>query len=363
MTLPMLAHRLVAFCLAGTAVAQGTVTVPASALNRDGGTSVLGAGFVRACRVQLLFGTSHLGGMSGRDITAVRFRRDGTSLEHTAGRASLTVSVSASSSLDVRSPSAVFADNHRTPPTVVFQGLLALPFSPGLTNPNAATWITPHAVTVPFAVPYRYAGGSLCVDMEGAQDPSAPSSWWPLDAELDFDRGTSTPFGQGCGPIASQARQMAHVDPNFLRVGSTPRFVGIGQPGSPAFLFLSAQDLTPGIELTFLGAPGCFVYVTPDTSLGTLVGPGFSGGRPGGAHVELTLPAQPGLLGAVIYSQWAMLAGSSLTTTNALRMQLGATASSLDGAVVVSKPATGAVMATNGRVDIASMAVVQFDYR
>lgn len=69
------------------------------------------------------------------------------------------------------------------------------------------------------------------------------------------------------------------------------------------------------------------------------------------------------MLGATLYAQWAILAGAALTTTNALQLQLAATASSLDGSVAVSKPGGGATLPTTGAVNVAKMPVVQFDYQ
>ena len=79
--------------------------------------------------------------------------------------------------------------------------------------------------------------------------------------------------------------------------------------------------------------------------------------------MEITLPTQAGMVGATLYAQWAILAGARLTTTNALRIKLAATAGPLDGSVVVSKGGSGATLPASGAVDVATMAVVQVDYR
>ncbi len=359
----MLLHHLTTIALAGAVLAQGTVTIPSGVVNRDGSSSLVAAGFVRPLRQQLLFGSSHLAGLAGRDLAAIRLRRDGFPVEQFAGRVDLTVMLSASPLLDVTAPSQTFAGNHRVPPTTVFQGSVALPYSPRLAHQHAATWTTPDAVTIPFAAPFRYATGALCVQLDGVPDASSPSTRWQIDAEHDRAGGIAIPIGRGCGPVAAQASQTAATEPSLLRVGSTSRFLGIGQPTSPAFFFLGAQALTPGVELTFLGAPGCFVYVVPVVSLAATVGVGIGNGRPGGATLEIPLPAQTGMLGATMYAQWAVLAGSALTTTNGLQLQLAASVSPLDGAVVVSKPATGATLPSSGYVDTATMAVVQFDHQ
>ena len=171
----MLVARLVAVALTGAVCAQGTLTVPAAVTNRDGTSSLVGAGFVDARRQQFLFGPTHLATVAGRDLTALRLRRDGFVVEQAAGRVNLTVTASASTLLDARAPSPVFAENHLAPPTTLFQGVLDLPFSPRLPHAHAATWVTPDAITIPFAMPFRYAAGTLCVQLDGTPDATAPS--------------------------------------------------------------------------------------------------------------------------------------------------------------------------------------------
>ncbi len=359
----MHAPFLIALALAACATGQQVITIPAGAIGRDGTGLLAGAGFEQPLREQFLFGATHLTGLVNRDLLALRMRRDGTPVEQKAGQLDLTLTVSASNLLDVRSPSPVFADNHRVPATTVFQGLVSLPHSLPLAHRHAATWSTPDAVTVPFAAPFRYLGGALCVQLDGVPRATLSSPWWPVDGERDLGTGVVTTIGQGCGPVAAIASRSAGVEARMLRVGSTPRFTALGQPGNPAFLFLSSQVLSPGVDLSFLGAPGCFVYVVPDTSIAAMVGRQIPGTIAGGASIEVTLPTLSGLLGATLHTQWAVLAGTRLTTTNALTLQLGADASSLDGAVVISKPASASMLPLAGTVDTATMAVVQFDYR
>jgi len=402
-----------------------TITVPAALATTDGAGLLEAAGFTRAMRQQFLIGPSHLVAARGRELVALRFRRDGHPVEHVPGSLNLTVRLSASTSLDARRPEASFVGNHRSPPVLVFQGPLSVPRSPRLRDRNAATWASPDAVTIPFATPFLYLGGTLCVELEGVPVSGATSSWWSIDAEQFQTRGAVASIGQGCGETASRVTRMASADARTLVPGSTARFLAFGPPNGMAIMFFATQLVGP-IDLGFLGAPGCNLYVLPVGSVAaSLRNPVAQ--RPGAATLAVQLPGEAHLVGAAFYThrgrgrnqrlgcsrrfaptregprplccwglpgplghgngnvhskrgctpnsramresaalaaQWAELdAGSmTLTTTNAVQCRLANNPSDLDAAVVTGL-ATASGLPPSGRVDVGIMPVVQVDLR
>ena len=355
--------RLVVLLLLATACAQSTLTIPAIAATREGNANILGPGFARLCREQFLFGQLHLTAALGHDLVALRLRRNGSFPDYKAGRAHVTVLLSASPLLDVHAPSPVFAENHHAPPTTVFDGTLDLLDSPRLPRGQAPLWFPPDAVTIPFAIPFRYAGGTLCIQLDGRPDASSPPDWFAIDAERDLARGMAIKVGHGCGPVAPWATSMAGTDEWMLRPGSTPHFVGIGEPHTLAVMFLGAAVMDPGIDLTAVGAPGCNLHVLPLTTIPAIVGRSIGGPRPGGASVQLRMPGQPGMLGATFGVQWAYLSSVGLATSDALAIQLAATASTLDGAVVISRKTLGSAFPEHGTVNVGVIAAVQIEHR
>lgn len=355
--------HLLAVLLVASAAAQSTITIPATATHQEGSGLLPGPGFSGPYREQFLFGPSHLSTAVNHEFVALRLRRNGYFPDYNAGRVHVTVLMSASPLLDVNAPSSIFADNHHTPPTTVFSGPLDLFDSPRLPRGQAPLWVPPDAVTIPFAQPFRYLGGTLCIQVEGRPDATSPADWFAIDAERELVRGNATHVGRGCGPVVNRATTMVATDHWLLRPGSTPRFVGIGEPHTPAVLFLGAAVLHAGVDLTAMGAPGCFAYVMPLATIPAMVGPTIGGTRPGGANVKLSLPGESRMLGASFGAQWAYLSTVGLATSDALAIQLASTVSSLDGAVVLGRTAPGAPFPDQGSVDVGIIAAVQVDHR
>jgi hypothetical protein len=104
------------------------------------------------------------------------------------------------------------------------------------------------------------------------------------------------------------------------------------RPGSMGSLFFAVRDDLLGtlllpLDLTFLGAPGCFLNVSSDPAMGAGAAslPADAAGR---ATIDLGVPTSPTLIGATFYNQYVSLdapAGRSLplTLTNAGRGVLG----------------------------------------
>lgn len=337
-----------------------TVTIPASATVQDGTGILPGPGFDRAGRHQYLLGASHLAAAQDTDLVALRFRREGALPDLKRGSVTMAVIVSASSLLDPRVPSPVFAANHRGSPTTVFQGTVSLPDAPRLVSRHTATWSLPDAVTVPFATPWHYGGGTLCVQVDGAPVVGNTTAWWPIDAERAAG-GTVVTRGQACGALGAQVRQPAAVDPRLLAPGTTVAFTTLAAPASASVLMLSATQIGP-IDLAFLGAPGCQLHVLPETSIPAAAGAALLPGRPGAAAVGLHVPYEGRLVSASFFAQWAVFDGVALATTNALDITLAPGLSALDASVVLGE-ARGSVFPDEGRIDASLMPVLQIDFR
>jgi hypothetical protein len=78
----------------------------------------------------------------------------------------------------------------------------------------------------------------------------------------------------------------------------------------------------PGLDLTFLGMPGCFGYTNADlTSAVFPVAPATSSGT-----VILPIPNTPGLIGLVLSTQsiaFSTATAFGLVASNGLRLELG----------------------------------------
>jgi hypothetical protein len=351
-------HASFVFLMCGSVLAQ-TVTIPALAATRDGTGIVDTFGLERSGRAQILIGAQSLVGTVGRNLTTLRLRRDGARFDLLGGVFQLTLKMSASSALDASAPSARFADNHRVTEVIVFQGEVIAPTSGRLANRNAATWTTADTIDIPFTTPFAYDGGTLCIQLDVMPGSGVLPRWWPLDSERQAG-GIATPRGATCGTLAAQARVPAAVDARSLRVGNTLTFTTLGQPASIAVFMLSAQLIGP-LDLSFLGAPGCFLHVLPDVSLTTSVGAPVVGARPGAAAVSLRMPNEAQFVGAQMYGQWLLVHNLTLATTNAIDVQIAQSANALDGSIVAAAVNAGPLPEV-GHVELA-MPVLQIDHR
>lgn len=232
----MLPRTLSIVIAATTCLAAQTLTVPANAASRDGSGVLDAAGFEHGSRLQVLIGPSHLSSAVGSRLQALRLRRDGARFDLRPGRVSVTLTASASSGLDPTRPSAVFANNHVAPPVELFQGEVALPPAPALANRDGATWQAPDVVTIPFAAPFPYGGGTLCLQLDMVPVDGQASTWWPLDAERSGPAGQALTRGRPCGEAARFSSRPASVDTRTLRIGSTALFASLGVPHSAAVL-------------------------------------------------------------------------------------------------------------------------------
>jgi len=119
-------------------------------------------------------------------------------------------------------------------------------------------------------------------------------------AQPDF-----TLFGAGC-PSNAGGSPLALHNNGLPALGFNMQIeVTQAAPASFAVLLLAAAQIPP-IDLAFLGAPGCLLYMLPDANLG--VGTDASGA----AAITFGVPNNPGLIGADLHTQWVDVAIPSL---------------------------------------------------
>lgn len=343
-------------CLTAALCAQAPVFVPAHAAAAEGDSARMVEGLGHAGRQQILLAASHLASAQGHDLISLSFRRDHTgAFAGDGGEVDLVLRVAAAGR-PVHAPAVDLAAN--APGAVeVFRGRLTLPVA-SATAAASTAWSGDNVVTIPFALPYAYAGGDLCVDLEGTPVGGAPVIWYP-DAVADDVAGVVTPVGFPCGSHTDFGGQRnASVAAAELIPGETPRFNAWGTPGALAFLGLGVGVRSSTIDLGFIGAPGCGLGIDPVVTLPTVVSaPLFDQMTSGLAILSVPLPNQSSLLATHLGAQWFEFAGSSLTTTEALDCRIAARLPNL-GMAVVSQEAGRAAA-----VDLTRAPVLRFGVR
>jgi hypothetical protein len=215
-------------------------------------------------------------------------------------------------------------------------------------------------VTIPFSVPFSYMGGHLCIEIEGAPVTGAVSPWWRIDGEAFLHDAAVTVLGLDCDPKAT-----GFASRDTLLPGGTVRCVGTGPAGAMGVLMLGAATLGSGVDLGFLGAPGCVAHVQPLVSVGTVYAyPGADGY--GSCNLELQLPDDRTLVGGTLLSQWASYPNprnaAALTVSRALALRFASSPSTLAGATVRTGPVAGSLPDV-GQVLPQVMPVLRFSYR
>jgi hypothetical protein len=313
--------------------AQQMHVVPAALANQEGPSSFGVPGPAHsALRIQVIVGASELTPIIGKSLTGLWLRRD-TSWEEALPAASGQVAVRIGHA--ARSPALAepdFAANLPTP-LLVFDGALAVPAAPAVTEGSVA-WSIDQTVRVPFQSPFVYSGGDLAIEFERT---GTASTFWPADGTEDTVSGTVLAVGTTCGPRASMQRT-ADVGPRGLVLGRTATFHLVGTPMAPAWLMIGAGLRAAPIDLTAFGAPGCILHAQPMTTLPTFlssIGDGFAGH--GLTNVDVHLPSDPNLGGAILGAQFLEFGAQGLITSNALLCQLATTGPSLPMAAIVSR--------------------------
>lgn len=353
----LLARLLLPLALApflSAATPQDHLAIPAQAADSEAAARRWLAGGSRAMCQQVLVGAAHLGPIAGRELTGIALRRDTD--DRTArggGSVRLVLRVGAAA----RAPGSAsrrFAENI-TAAVEVFAGTVQLPAAPAVAG--YVGWIAPHVVEVPFAVPYRYAGGDLCVELRGEPIGSG-AGWWPVDAVEDTVSGSTIVVGRSCGPFAGLAGQTAYVAPRALVPGETAVFVANGQPGANGFVLFGLEPRTTPIDLTAVGAPGCALWVDAFATVPTAFGPALAGSEFGGAAwLAVPLPSLPAFVAASFAVQWAEI-GARLSTSNAIACHVAGRLPSLDLAIVEGPAGAG-----EGDVVVTEAPVLRFAHR
>jgi hypothetical protein len=341
--------------LASVVSAQQALTVPSINTAQDAETLCEVAGLTQRFRQQILVRSSLLDTAVGREIVALTFRRDGQyNRALGSGSAELEVTLSRPT-LDPAFTQPAFAANVGTVSTQVFAGRVALPSSPALVHRNAATWTPPHAVAIPFARPYTYAGGTLCIDLTGEPVAGAGARFWPIDAVLTHHSGQVLSVGSACDP-----RLQAHGSRATLVPAGTVRLLSAGPASSLGIAMLGSPPQLPGLDLGFLNAPGCKLYLSPLVSLpATYSQP--TRGTYGDINLKLSLPASAALVGGAFGTQWVNYPNpttpSRLATSMGLHLQIAGTLLTYDVVQVRTGPLAAGVVRTEGEV-IANVAPV-----
>ncbi|MDA0375409.1 MAG: hypothetical protein O2865_16620 [Planctomycetota bacterium] len=318
---------------APTVTAQQMHVVPADLASQEGTSSFGVPGPAhRALRIQVIIGASELVPLIGKSVTGLWLRRD-TSWEEELPAASGHVAIRIGSS--ARSPSSAepsFAANLPAS-TLVFDGTVQLPAAPAVAE-GSVSWSPDQTVRFAFRSAFPYAGGDLALEFERT---GAPTTFWPADATEDQVSGTAVMVGTTCGPRASM-QHTAGVGPRGLVVGRTARFHLVGTPMAPAWLMIGAGLRSVPVDLTALGAPGCALHVQPMTTLPTFLSTATDGVAGHGlTNVDVHLPPDPNLGGAILGAQFLEFGAQGLITSNAVLCQIATSGPSLPIAAVVSR--------------------------
>jgi len=329
---------------------ETAVVLPTTCQQSDGRSGGAWPGFTQRFRMQMLLHERPLRPLRGLVLRSVAVRRDGQYQKaHAGGRADVTITMSHAAVAPDRAHEA-FASNRGPDARVVFQGRVQLPDAPPLLRRDDVSWQLPHVVEFPFTSGFSYQGGPLCLEIDGAPDPTATARWWRIDYDLFTHDAQADPIGTSCDP-----RTYSMASRPMLLPGGTLRLVGIGPLGAAALTTLGATQQTPPIPLDLIGATGCDLHVAPAVVLATSFRPPVIDGY-GGATISLSLPKEGYLLGASLHAQ--MLAypnpinPAQLTATNALRLTIGSQVPALAGVIVrtgivpdgLPMPATGSVL-------------------
>ncbi|MBL8734126.1 MAG: hypothetical protein JNN13_17260 [Planctomycetes bacterium] len=171
-------------------------------------------------------------------------------------------------------------------------------------------------------------GGAL-QNSEFTSAPWAPAigmAGWSWVGQISYANGavpnncaSASPYGTGCNAgsplqLAASATPRRGTTINLTTSGETTIGLGIS--------FLGPVGIAPGIDLAFLGAPGCAVYSDLGNGVSTIISnlglPGF------GMSYPLTIPNWPFLLGAQLYGQSAWLDAAAnpfgVVTSNGLEL-------------------------------------------
>jgi hypothetical protein len=355
-----LTHLALFSCL-GTVCAQELVIPPEFAAKEAPSAWWL-PGLPGAFRQQILVDASLLQPILGHTITAVSFRRNGGANHYRGGSAQVTACLS-TSPRTVTAPAADFAANHGADLTTVYQGVVTAP------TPQApvsmSTWTTDNIVRIAFTSTFAYAGGTLCLDLDGAAVAGNEVQCCFVDAVDVAVSATVVQRGNGCGVYGGPTHGWAMIDEQSLVPGGTARFSAFGQANAPAILLLAGAFQQDAVPLAPYGAASdCFVHL--NTLLGTVptsfVPPLIPNSvlTEGLALAKVQLPAETWLLGACLASQWLDL--GQFAVSNADEWTISSQVPALPMARVAAFHQQGAAPAS-GDIDLTLAPVVRFEFQ
>ncbi len=359
---PMHSFAFSILILASAAATQSPITLPADAVGRDGlGVGHL-AGVTQGRRQQFILGEGLLVALRGHVIERLTFRRDGQPARLTGGQATLRVLVSQGVLQSPSQASPDFATNLGVTPTLVFQGQVALPNSPPPTDRNSVGFGPGEVIDIALAPPFSYVGGTLCLDIAGEPVTGSASPAWPIDVDRSNLRGVVSVIGRACVRTAEQVTRKISADPAFLRAGTTARFMGFAEAGDFGALLLAAQRLGAPMNLGFLGASNCDLWVLPDVTLMVLA-TASSRGPLAAMNTMVHIPHEGAFVGSTLHSQWLVFQRDGLRTSEAMTVTLAPGLPSIDASIVLSTPMRGATMPVVGEVEVGALPVMRIEHR
>ena len=189
-------------------------------------------------------------------------------------------------------------------------------------------------IDIPLQRPFRYVGGTLCIEVSGTPTPGDEAGWWPIDGAVDAIEGSVDDVGESCANHGSnwnlrQAFVSASTHPGHLVPGSTAGFHAFGDPGSIGALLIGFRSADVDLGALGVGEPGCRLYVLDTLAIPTTY-PAVPHPRidHGAAIVRLAIPPRRNLFGATFRAQFVE-SGTRLRTSNALDCRLSTRFSSL----------------------------------
>ncbi|MFO1052309.1 MAG: hypothetical protein U1F36_08860 [Planctomycetota bacterium] len=318
-------HRLALCLLCSPAFSQSLAVVPSSLTSTEGSETRLVPGISGLQRQQILIDAAQTSSLQGRSIRAILFRRDGDHPDALQSASANIVVRIGSANRSAANAAADFATNLQSP-TEVFRGTVIAPASPAPGGP--IDWSASNVIRIDFANPWTVPTGTIGIEIEALDDAAAD---WPIDATSDVMQGVVDSFGAACGARASWVRT-ASVAPDSLVIGRGSTFTLVGDSGAPAWFLVGLGLRTQPLDLSWIGASGCWLYVDPIVALpGTSTSPGEIPPVFGSfSNFQVHWPADTALLGATLGTQWVELQGAhGLATSNALSCTLSSSPPSL----------------------------------
>ncbi len=210
------------------------------------------------------------------------------------------------------------------------------------------------------------------MDIETSNLGGAISEPWFVDFETDNGDGITAQYGQSCSQFKDIDGHSASAVSRSLRIGSTAEVRGFGRPGATPMLLLGVTPYFSGIDLGFIGAPGCKKYVDHLLQFWLQYNPPLPQLDRAWVYFTAKIPNDNSLLGITAYmqfadnetalppNQWTNPIG--LTTTNGVTLQMSAMQPTLGIATVTSGDGPAGVVPTKGLVDVGSGPILRILY-